>query len=79
LQTLIARGLIAERGRRETIGRPIEFGTTMGFLEYFGLTSLDDLPQIDTSDFKRADAEFIGLRSSLNAPAATPSENRVGS
>jgi segregation and condensation protein B len=75
LQTLVARGLIEERGRRETIGRPVEFGTTMGFLEYFGLTSLEDLPPIKTSDPQYADAEILGMRSSPDAPAAASAEN----
>lgn len=48
LATLQTRGLIAEVGRQETVGRPILFGTTVDFLEYFGLTSLADLPPIET-------------------------------
>jgi segregation and condensation protein B len=46
LSTLLARGLIAEVGRRDTVGRPILFGTTLGFLEHLGLRSLDDLPPV---------------------------------
>mgnify|MGYP001191870027 CR=1 FL=1 len=75
LHTLVARGLIEERGRRETIGRPIEFGTTMGFLEYFGLTSLDDLPPIPTAASQQADAEILGMRSSPDASAAAPADD----
>src|SRR5699024_407728 len=43
-QSLLQRGLIEHKGRKETIGRPILYGTTKGFLTYFGLTSLQDLP-----------------------------------
>ena len=39
---------IAEQGRAETPGRPILYGTTFEFMERFGLTSLDDLPALDT-------------------------------
>jgi segregation and condensation protein B len=46
LATLLARGLIAEVGRKETVGRPVLFGTTLGFLEHLGLRSLDDLPKL---------------------------------
>ena len=46
LATLQARSLIAEVGRQETVGRPILLGTTMEFLEYFGLTDLTDLPPL---------------------------------
>lgn len=49
LRTLIARDLVELVGRRETVGLPIEYGTTYRFLEYFGLTSLDDLPPIEMS------------------------------
>ena len=55
LSTLLARGLIAEVGRRETVGRPVEFGTTLGFLEHLGLRSLDDLPAVAPSGPEAAD------------------------
>jgi segregation and condensation protein B len=45
--TLTARGLVEPVGRRHTVGHPIEYGTTFLFLEYFGLTGLDDLPHVD--------------------------------
>ena len=50
IYTLTSRRLIEERGRRETAGRPIEYGTTWEFLECFGLSSLDDLPTALTPD-----------------------------
>ncbi|OZU90064.1 SMC-Scp complex subunit ScpB [Virgibacillus indicus] len=46
VQTLLSRFLIEEIGRRESIGRPILFGTSMEFLTYFGLTSIDELPPL---------------------------------
>ena len=33
-------------GRKETIGRPILFGTTDEFLSHFGLEDLDNLPPL---------------------------------
>lgn len=44
LKTLKKRGLIEEKGRKETIGNPIIYGTTESFLEYMGLESLNELP-----------------------------------
>ncbi|BAU29065.1 segregation and condensation protein B [Aneurinibacillus soli] len=41
---LTSKSLIREVGRADTIGRPILYGTTKEFLEYFGLRSLDELP-----------------------------------
>jgi segregation and condensation protein B len=47
MQTLLERGLVEQVGRAEVIGRPITYGTTGLFLEYFGLRALDDLPAAD--------------------------------
>lgn len=46
LQTLLARGLIQPTGRLSTVGNPVLYATTPEFLRLFGLTSLDDLPQL---------------------------------
>ncbi|MSU64415.1 MAG: SMC-Scp complex subunit ScpB [Pedosphaera sp.] len=45
--TLVERGLIEQVGRAEVVGRPITYGTTSVFLEYFGLRDLDQLPAAD--------------------------------
>ena len=47
MQTLLERGLVVAIGRAEVVGRPMTYGTTSGFLEYFGLRSLDDMPAAD--------------------------------
>ena len=44
--TLLHHGLIAEVGRKESIGRPILYGTTEKFLQHFALTSLEALPRL---------------------------------
>ncbi|WP_217592711.1 SMC-Scp complex subunit ScpB [Cohnella sp. GbtcB17] len=44
LQTLVAKDLIEEVGRAEQIGRPILYGTTKAFLDYFGLSGIEELP-----------------------------------
>lgn len=62
MQTLEARGLIEERGRRDSPGRPAEYGTTFGFLEYFGLSSLTDLPPLGDAVERVADPVQLGLR-----------------
>jgi segregation and condensation protein B len=46
LRTLLGQGLIEEVGRLEGPGRPILYGTTPEFLQYFGLSSLDELPSL---------------------------------
>lgn len=60
LRTLVSRGLVEEVGRLEQAGRPILYGTTFEFLQYFGLKSLDELPPLelpDASPDKPAEAE----------------------
>lgn len=44
IQSLVNKELIMEVGRKDTLGRPILYGTTENFLSHFGLTTLDDLP-----------------------------------
>lgn len=46
VQTLLSRGLIEEVGKKDSIGRPMMFGTTLDFLTYFGLKSIDELPPL---------------------------------
>lgn len=47
LASLLARNLLREAGRLDAPGRPAVFTTTDTFLAYFGLTSLDELPELD--------------------------------
>lgn len=47
MQTLLERGYVEHLGRAEVVGRPMTYGTTPLFLEYFGLRSLEDLPAAD--------------------------------
>ena len=46
IRRLLARGLIKTCGKTDTIGRPNLYKTTNEFLDYFGLSSKDDLPDI---------------------------------
>ncbi|MBP8251732.1 MAG: SMC-Scp complex subunit ScpB [Herpetosiphon sp.] len=47
VRSLLARELIAEAGRAETLGRPLLYVTTAQFLTVFGLERLDDLPPFE--------------------------------
>ena len=47
MQTLLERGLVEQVGRAEVVGRPMTYGTTPLFLEYFGLRNLEGLPAAD--------------------------------
>jgi segregation and condensation protein B len=45
LGTLLERNLVTIRGRSKVVGRPLLYGTTQEFLEYFGLRELNELPR----------------------------------
>ena len=47
LRNLSARDFIQEIGRSEKVGRPILYGITKEFLDYFGLETKDNLPKIE--------------------------------
>ena len=49
---LLELGWVRPRGRRRTPGRPLTWGTSVSFLDHFGLESLDELPGIE--DLKSA-------------------------
>lgn len=49
IRKLVAKGFIKEVGRSELPGRPILYKTTDEFLDYFGLSSRDDLPKLESS------------------------------
>jgi segregation and condensation protein B len=88
MQTLLERGLVEQVGRAEVVGRPMTYGTTSLFLEYFGLRSLEDLPAGDelrrivvqkppglvTADAGLATAppEQLALPSAEQAPGSQP-------
>lgn len=67
VQTLLARSLIEEVGRRESVGRPILFSTSKDFLTYFGLTSIEELPPLpDTADTAEYETDLFFERFNLD-------------
>jgi segregation and condensation protein B len=50
--TLMDKGIIKEMGRKDTPGRPTLYGTTHEFLKIFGMSSLDELPDIGDKEDK---------------------------
>ena len=57
---MLARGLIEDVGRVPGPGRAVLFGTTIRFLEYFGLQKPDDLPALPEIAAGDADEEPPG-------------------
>lgn len=92
MQTLLERNLVEQVGRAEVVGRPLQYGTTKLFLEYFGLRGLDDLPAADelrripverppsllTVDPGLATAPPEQLQAAQENPATPASESATG-
>jgi len=60
LETLLERKLIKIAGRKETLGRPLLYGTTQEFLAHFGLANLSELPVIEELAPPEEPAEELG-------------------
>ncbi len=56
VQKLLEKELIAITGRSDAPGRPLLYGTSEKFMDYFGIKSIKDLPKL--KDFKTADSEI---------------------
>ena len=47
IKTLLEKRLIITKGRKETVGRPMLYGTSKEFLLQFGLRDLNELPNME--------------------------------
>ncbi len=70
LETLLEKRLVRVVGRKETVGRPLLYGTTPEFLRHFGLKSLSEMPPIES--FRPSPAQDP-------PPAAEPAEASLAS
>ena len=48
--------LIEIKGKADTVGKPILYGTTQNFLDYFGINNIEELPTL--KDFKKEENEI---------------------
>jgi segregation and condensation protein B len=71
LAKLLERDLVYVVGRADQPGRPIQYGTTDGFLEFIGIKSLDELPSSDVLSPRQIDA---WLQTSNNPKPANDSD-----
>lgn len=56
IQKLLDKELIAITGRSDGPGRPLLYGTSEKFMDYFGLKNINDLPKL--KDFQKPDSEI---------------------
>lgn len=57
IRLLLSKDLIKPVGKKETPGRPIQYGTTSDFLKVFRLASIADLPRLDELNEERFSLE----------------------
>jgi len=69
-RTLLERGWIRAIGHRDVPGRPTIYGTTNIFLDYFGLTSLEQLPTLA----ELQDLDEMNISLDLPAPNTEPED-----
>jgi segregation and condensation protein B len=70
LKMLTDRGLMKILGRKDEPGRPLVYGTTLGFLEFFGLSSLKDLPTLQ--EFSDLTDEHLALFEETTGESIAP-------
>lgn len=63
VNNLVEKGLVEEAGRLDVPGRPIIYKTSLGFLKCFGLSSLEELPELPGNDAQIMIDEVINERS----------------
>lgn len=72
VQQLVDRGLVKIEGRADLPGRPLLYGTTDGFLDHFGVRTLDELP--NASELRRMK---LPTPESEQPGAAVPEETQL--
>lgn len=61
IRKLVAKGFLKEVGREDIPGRPILYKTTDEFLDYFGLSSKDDLPVLKNDESENEEEKDLFL------------------
>lgn len=61
MKKLLMFDLIEEAGRTQAPGRPMQFRTTPAFLDYFGIKTIEELPEIDETEILKISEEETSL------------------
>ena len=59
IRRLVAKGFVKEAGRDNVAGRPILYKTTDEFLDYFGLSSKEELPKIEYEEEEKDETDLF--------------------
>lgn len=69
IHNLLEKQMLAIKGRAETVGKPLQYGTTVDFLKFFGLNKIADLPKMSEIE------ELVVSSESQNQTELVLSEN----
>ncbi|MEE2718938.1 MAG: SMC-Scp complex subunit ScpB [Planctomycetota bacterium] len=75
LRGLLERRMVRIAGRAEELGRPMLYGTTKDFLRVFGLSGIDDLPEVEGLRRKPTRRPAASDEGSDDAAASPPAED----
>jgi segregation and condensation protein B len=53
IRLLLEKNLVRETGKKDTPGRPVQYGTTRDFLKFFRMNSIEDLPKLNEMESDR--------------------------
>ncbi|MDD4456381.1 MAG: SMC-Scp complex subunit ScpB, partial [Syntrophotalea acetylenica] len=70
IKSLLDKRLVRIAGKKDMPGRPLLYGTSREFLEFFGLRSLEDLPSL--KEFTELTAESETLLLDFEAESSEP-------
>lgn len=62
IRKLVSRELIEERGRSDAPGRPILYGVTNKFLDYFGLSNISELPPLEEVEVDDSEVDLFSSK-----------------
>ncbi len=74
VRTLLEKGLIEVRGRSDGPGRPLLYGTTRDFLEFFGISDLSELPVPEMAADKGTDKRLVMRRPPEESQSTAPAD-----
>lgn len=76
IQKLLDKALVEIKGKDETVGRPLLYGTSEKFMEYFGIKNLNELPT--PKDFQRENEIGDGLLNEVSEEITKSSSPKNG-
>jgi segregation and condensation protein B len=59
IRILSEKNLVKEAGRKDIPGKPVQYGTTKEFLQFFRLSSIAELPKLSDSEADKFELELV--------------------